>query len=269
MGIVFDPNLLRVKNGVSNLDSFVTSASAEGESCAIPARRKGLTMDTTAIDDKVLFHAAGIKTAWNKQVSGIIETGQLLLAAKKALSGTGKWLKLFDPKIGDLPFCEDTAQLLMKIARHPVLSNAEHVRHLPPHWGTLAVLSKATPKQLERWLADGKVNIDTERQQAESLVNPKKPAKAKAAEKDLDDSDKTVADATASNNTSSERKVQEVQECLGHLYDLVCDSRIDWMKVIQVVGSGMARDIVEELTSRLNDHAEAASHEKEWLEAAN
>jgi hypothetical protein len=224
----------------------------------------------TLIDDKVLFHAAGIKTAWNKQVSGIIETGQLLLQAKKEMSGSRKWLKLFDPKIGDLPFCEDTAQLLMKIARHPVLSNAEHVRYLPPHWGTLAVLSKATPKQLEKWITDGIVNINTERQQAESLVRPKKPITAKAVKKDIDDSsktvpDKTVPDATTADNTCRER---EVQDCLEHLYDLVCDSRIAWTKVIRAVGSGMVRDIVQELTSRLNDHAEAARREEEFRLAA-
>ena len=50
-----------------------------------------ITLTETALtihgDNVVLFHAVGIKTAWNKQVSGIIETGQLLLQAKKAMSG--------------------------------------------------------------------------------------------------------------------------------------------------------------------------------------
>jgi hypothetical protein len=215
-----------------------------------------VTSITTALTetDKVLFHASGIKTAWNKSVEAFIETGQLLLAAKKAMSGTGKWLQLFNPKIGDLPFGEDTAERLMRIAKNKVLTNSANWRNLPPSIRTLDVLSKDT-KRLERWLLDGTVNADTELKQAQSLVSPKKPAKA--VKKDTDD--------TVSDNTCTER---EAQDCLGHLYNLVCDSRIDWMKVIQAVGSGMVCDIIEELTSRLNDHAEAARREEEFQLAA-
>src|SRR6266446_5356867 len=217
------------------------------------------TAATVTVYDNVLIHAAVIKTAWNKQVTGIIETGQLLLAAKKALSGSGKFLKLFDKTIGDLPFCEDTAQLLMKIARHPVLSNAEHVRQLPPHWGTLAILSRATSKQLEKWILDGSVNIDTDRKRAESLVTPK-PAKVKAAvKKDSDVTDNTTCSAIPDNTHNP-----EVQQSVQHLYTLATDATADWTNV----DLDMVRDLIEELNSRLDARAEAASHEKEWQESA-
>ena len=58
-----------------------------------------------------------ITAAWQKQVPSIIETGQYLIEAKEAL-GHGEWGKLFE---GDnkLSFSINTAQKLMKIARHP------------------------------------------------------------------------------------------------------------------------------------------------------
>jgi hypothetical protein len=112
----------------------------------------------TIVEDEnsiVLHHAAQINGEWRKAVSGIIGAGQKLLEAKKSLSGTGKWLRLFDPKIGNVAFKEDMAERLMKIAKNKVLTNSAHERNLPPSWSTLYVLSGATSKQLEKWLADG------------------------------------------------------------------------------------------------------------------
>src|ERR1700730_4895535 len=77
---------------------------------------------TVVIDPNqdVKTHAVKIKTNWQGQVPSIINAGLDLIEAKKVLP-RGKFLKLFDKEIGDLPFGEDTAQRLMKIARHPVL----------------------------------------------------------------------------------------------------------------------------------------------------
>jgi hypothetical protein len=216
----------------------------------------------SACDNIVLFHAAGIKTAWSKSVAAFIEAGQLLLAAKKAMSGTGKWLQLFDKKIGDLPFGVDTAERLMNIARHKELSDSANWRNLPPSIRTLAVLSKVrSPKKWETWFADGTVTADTELKTAESLVSPK-PAKAKAVKKDTADSDATVSDdttTTASNTAAS----NEVQQSVQRLYTLACDATADWT----AVDLDMVRDLIEELHGRLNARAEAARHEKEWREA--
>ena len=106
---------------------------------------KHITQKAVAVehdaDVAVLRHAAQIRGSWQKAVSGIIETGRSLIEAKKALTlehGHGQFLKLFDPEIGNLPFGENTAQRLMKIARNPVLSNADHGQYLPPSWRTLA-----------------------------------------------------------------------------------------------------------------------------------
>src|SRR5882757_7961333 len=73
----------------------------------------------TVIDhyQDVKEHSNKIKGSWQKQVSSIIETGQFLIEAKRALPH-GKFTKLFDKEVGNLPFGKDTAQLLMKIAKN-------------------------------------------------------------------------------------------------------------------------------------------------------
>ena len=85
-------------------------------------------------------YAQQISKAWHKLVESIFETGRLLLAAKKDLDH-GEWLPMVRT---ELPFGEDTAQQLMEIAKHPVLSKTEHARLLPPHWTTLHALTKLT-----------------------------------------------------------------------------------------------------------------------------
>jgi hypothetical protein len=82
-----------------------------------------------------------------------------------------------------LPFNERTAQRLMKIAEHPVLSNATHVSHLPTSWGTLYELSKATPKLLEAKIQDGTITPRLERSQVARKIFGKIP---KAAQHTLD-----------------------------------------------------------------------------------
>lgn len=114
-----------------------------------------------------------INEAWQKTTEGIIETGRLLLAAKKELKhGT------FENMVQlQLSFSANTAQRLMKIASNPTLSNPAHVQLLPPSWGTLLELDKAERKlgegTIARWLEDGTVTPKTERKEIAALVQPK------------------------------------------------------------------------------------------------
>jgi hypothetical protein len=231
------------------------------------------TAQTVSVMDNVLLHAAGIKTAWNKQVAGIIETGQLLLQAKKALSGSGKFLKLFDPNIGNLPFCEDTAQLLMKIARHPVLSKAEHVRYLPPHWGTLAILSRATSKQLEKWIADGSVNIDTDRSKADELVGTKKkrvkkvPAVSNDDTATDDDGDDAATGDDVATATADATNEQHCIKYLKALHRLLTDAAaVEWEMMFKK-HEDLIRDVRCELTGRIEAHEEAVARDQAWEES--
>ena len=196
-------------------------------------------------DNVILFHADGIKTAWNKSVAAFVETGQLLLEAKKAMSGTRKWLQLFDPKVGALPFGVDTAERLMRIAKNKVLTNSANWRNLPPSIRTLDVLSKDT-KRLEGWLADGTITADTELKQAEFLVRPKKPTNAK--------------EAAVETNTKATVETNEVQRAVQALYTMATTATADWTNV----DVGMLRDLVEELQGRLDANEAIVAEAKVW-----
>jgi hypothetical protein len=103
--------------------------------------------------------AAQIRTSWQKAVESILKTGKLLIAAKKAL-GHGKWATMFDGP-NKLPFGDRTAQMLMEIAKHPILSNPKFISLLPPSWGTLHKLADLPGEALEEMLTDGTITADT------------------------------------------------------------------------------------------------------------
>jgi hypothetical protein len=79
-----------------------------------------------------------IITAWQKSVTGILETAQLLIEAKAALPH-GAFTKMIDE---ELPFGPDTAQKLMKIGKHKRLTNTAMLRVLPPSYAVLHELTK-------------------------------------------------------------------------------------------------------------------------------
>jgi hypothetical protein len=114
-------------------------------------------------DEKVW--AALINAAWRKSIEGIIETGRLLIEAKARLKH-GQWL----PMLNRLHFDVRTAQKLMEVARHPVLSNTSSIPHLPPSWSTLHVLAKLPAEKLERHIEDGTVRPDMEQRDAEAIA---------------------------------------------------------------------------------------------------
>jgi hypothetical protein len=230
-----------------------------------------LTTPVAITDEVILFHANRIKASWQKAVSSIIETGQFLLDAKKLMSGTGKWSKLFDKKLGGLPFSTDTAQKLMKVARHQYLNKTEHARFLPPSWFTLSILSDASEKQVKQWITDGKITPNTQRKDAEKLVNPTKKlkkAKSKIAPLDMSDLDKRKSDRD--NDVSNTAPSNEVQLAVQHLYTLTTDASADWTSV----DWEMVDDLIEELQSRKaadveqrRQDAEKHHHDKEWQDA--
>jgi hypothetical protein len=227
------------------------------------------TAATVVVMDNVMIGASEITSAWNKSVAAFIETGILLLKWKKALSGSGKWLKLFDKNIGNLPFGVDTAERLMNIGKNKVLSNSANWRNLPPSIRTLEVLSKAAPKKLEEWLADDKtITADIELKAAEKLIG-KKPAKAKA-KKDNDDSD-DGDDASKDVATTAADGINE-QHCLEYLkglHRLLADAAaVDWEKLFKS-HEGLIRDVRSELTGRIEEHEEAVDRDKAWDEAQN
>src|SRR6266436_6617548 len=97
-------------------------------------------------------HAGFIAAAWQKSIEAIIETGRRLIDARKELAH-GEFLAMIK---NDLPFGEDTAERLIKIARDPRLSNSAHGRILPPSWRTLFELTKLNDEQFDRLVAASK-----------------------------------------------------------------------------------------------------------------
>src|SRR5262249_54373974 len=97
--------------------------------------------------------AQRITAAWQAAVASILETGRLLIEAKAELRH-GEFGKMIDTR---LPFGRRTAQRLMAIASHPVLSKAAHAPLLPPAWYTLYLLTEVPKEELERLLANGKI----------------------------------------------------------------------------------------------------------------
>jgi hypothetical protein len=110
--------------------------------------------------------AERISAIWQQSTAAIIETGRLLIQARDNLDH-GQWLKMVQ---AELPFNQRTAQRLMAIAQHPVLSNTTHVPHLPSSWGTLYELTKLPSVELEAKISDGSINPRLERRDVAALL---------------------------------------------------------------------------------------------------
>jgi len=128
------------------------------------------------------YWAPRIAAEWRKSVEGIIGVGCLLIAAKEACEH-GEFLRLFkgdDTVPKPLPFTVNTAERLMAVARHPVLSNSAHVQSLPQSWGTLYELTKVPETDLAEAIAAGKVTPEMTRSEAvamhaDPVVQPARP----------------------------------------------------------------------------------------------
>jgi hypothetical protein len=106
-----------------------------------------------------------LRETYNKTVSGIIDFGRKLTAAKKRFPG-----EFTDIVHRYLPIGLRTAERYMKIAEHKVLSDPTHVSSLPPSYGTLDVLTRIPADQMLMMLQDGSVHCEMERKAAERLV---------------------------------------------------------------------------------------------------
>jgi hypothetical protein len=109
--------------------------------------------------------AAKANAAWQQSVESVIECGRILIEAKRKV-GHGNWLTFVEK----LKFSDRTAEMLIKIAMHPVLSNPKHVSNLPRSWGTLHRLTCLEQSDLEELLKDGTVNCETERKHVDELI---------------------------------------------------------------------------------------------------
>ena len=108
-----------------------------------------------------------IRADFARSAQGVIDAGSHLIQAREQLrhhGGWGKWLW------SEFRLSPRTAQRFMSIARHPVLSDATHVSHLPGAWGTLYQLSRIPESRLRKAIESGSVTPVMERADVEKLA---------------------------------------------------------------------------------------------------
>jgi hypothetical protein len=157
-----------------------------------------------------------INAAWRKSTEGIIEAGKLLIQAKAALMN-----RSFESMVREkLPFSKRTAERLMKIARHGVLSNATHVSHLPPSWGTLYQLAQLSDSLCLEGLRKGTINPKMERKEAAALM-PRRRIRATAGPAPLPrNGKKPTGEVAAPAPTARVREIMAPDEELAILREL-------------------------------------------------
>jgi hypothetical protein len=116
------------------------------------------------------FWASRINEHVSSAVSSLVATGLDFLAAKEKLEH-GEFQGLFNP--GVLKIDQRTAQKLMNIARHPVLSKTANWSFLPVALNSLAALSRIEEKRLQRAIEKGKVSPGMTIKDAVALVTPR------------------------------------------------------------------------------------------------
>jgi hypothetical protein len=121
---------------------------------------------------KAEYWAPKIHGEWRKSIEGILGVGRQLIAAKEACEH-GEFLRLFkghENSVGDpLPFGEDAAERLIKVAAHPVLSNSDQSRNLPQSWQTLYELTKLDNEVLIAGIKAGEIHAEMSRSDAAAL----------------------------------------------------------------------------------------------------
>lgn len=99
--------------------------------------------------------------AWRKSLEAVFETGRLIIAAKEALPH-GEFTAMIET---DLPFGERYAQMLMKIASHPELTDPKHASVLPASPATLYELTKLDAETFSRRVQEGTIRPDMQRRE--------------------------------------------------------------------------------------------------------
>lgn len=110
-------------------------------------------------------------TVGRAMITGFIEYGDRLIRLQEKVPH-GFWLMLFkDAGLArPIGISSKVAQAYMRIARHPMLSNADVLDQLPPHWRTLQTLTRVSDPVLNQALTRGRIHPHMQRAEAEDLV---------------------------------------------------------------------------------------------------
>jgi hypothetical protein len=233
---------------------------------------KSLTRELTSPGEWALRIAG----AWTKAAAAILETGKLLNEAKRALPH-GEFVRML--KSSDFPLSERTAQRLMAIARHPILSNPTHVSLLPPAWSTLSALCQLPRETLRLKFESGAIHPGLERAEVRDwcttqtvqdvgdglpeAVQAARPAPEeatadcpKADDRLYAEDDKLLLDAAASN----ERLPPGLREVLT---EVTTAGERDHFGILCAVWDATSENVREQFLIRID--AEPACHETSGL----
>lgn len=121
-----------------------------------------------------------ITTKWRKELSDILDIGNLLLEARELHPRQFlRWVDAMKAE-GKLPIGRRAAEKYLKIAKHPILSDANYSSHLPPCLSTLDKLARLPAEEVKRLIKQGQIHPDLSFDEAVDLVQgrarPEKPS---------------------------------------------------------------------------------------------
>ena len=125
-------------------------------------------LNEPARQDPVEAWISEINEATRSSSGWIIETGLILLRAKEQLAH-GQWLAMWETR--RMPFGVRTAEMLMRVARHPTLRDPKYISSLPVSWSILYVLSQLPADLVQQEIIDGAINPELKLSGARHLLS--------------------------------------------------------------------------------------------------
>ena len=113
------------------------------------------------------YWSGELRAALGAEVSATVWAGRVLLLAKKCL-GHGNFTEFLEQDGAQLD--DRTAQMLMRIASHPVLCDDENHADLPRSVVGLYVLSSLDPSMVEEGLESGTIHAGMTLQETKAFV---------------------------------------------------------------------------------------------------
>jgi hypothetical protein len=108
-----------------------------------------------------------VNWTFGRSAGGKIQTGDLLTQAKRQLPPR-RWLAAF--KSGQIKFGPRTAEMLMALARHPILRQSKYFSSLPSAWSILYVLSRLSAEVVEQGILSGAIHPELRLVEARCLL---------------------------------------------------------------------------------------------------
>lgn len=155
-------------------------------------------------------------------IQHLIEAGRALINAKSEL-GHGNFSSLFGP--GKLRIDIRTAQLLMRVANNPALSNTNNSSFLPPALASLNVLASLDQAKLQAAIDAGKIAPHMTTLDARVLVKQAKPKVEKTSTGSMPNSGSSAPSDFEYFDTN--HSLTRIKHCLDVEFQNCPDEKID------------------------------------------